>query len=376
MVSPRENLLRTLRCEDPQWIPVFLHLFPNENPTQGIPEELKHVFDSSSGILAHDILKLGEHLGAEDFMLPVPSPAKLVSDTCSVETEQVEEGKFVSSISTPKGELRQVTEVREGSPSLVTDRYVKTIDDAVRLIEYFASFRIESVPDNVKEIGAMQKLLGDRGLLFCRTVGTPLGMCYRVYSDIVSLVYMIADDPKTIGELFGCMEEQYFRLYECMLREAPEIDAFLGMDDTSTTLISPNMFDSFNVELTNKRADLCHAYGKIYMHHSCGLIHDLLAIYRKTRMDGVDAFTPPPIGNVGYTEGRKLIGPGYSMISGLSGGLESLNKDVLCRQVADSFEDARTAGNVAFGVGGSHLTFSALELIFKEAEKMKRVSTI
>ena len=376
IISPRENLLRTLRCEDPQWVPVCPHLFPNENPTQGIPEELRDVLDSSSGILAHDILELGEYFGAGDFMLPVPAPAYLVSDTCSVETKQLGKGTSVSTMSTPKGELRQVTESREGFPSLATERYVATIDDVVRLIEYFASLRVQPIPGNMEQIAALQTRAGDKGVLFCRTFGTPLGMCYRVYSDIVNLVYMIADDPKTIGALFACMEEKYLELYEFMLREAPEIDAFLGMDDTSTSLISPNMFDSFNVELTNKRADLCHAHGKIYMHHSCGLIHDLLPLYRKTRMDGVDAFTPPPIGDVGYIEGRKLLGPKYSMISGLTGGLLSMEKDLICRRVTDRFEDARAAGNVVFSVGGAHLTFPALELFFTEAHRLRTVCGI
>ena len=374
MISPRENLLRTLRCEDPQWIPIILHLFPNENPTQGIPEELRDVFDSSSGILAHDILKLGEYFGAEDFMLPVPSPAKLVSNTCSVVTEQVEKEKFVSTMSTPKGELRQVMQVREGNPSLVTERYVKTLDDAVKLLAYFESLHIEPVPDNMKVIRALPKLLRDKGLLFCRTSGTPLGMCYRVFSDITSLVYMIADDPNTVVELFDSMEEKYYQLFDYMLRETPEIDVYFGMDDTSTTLISPNMFDSFNVELTNKRADLCHGYGKMYMHHSCGLIHDLLPTYRKTRMDGVDSFTPPPIGDVGFIEGRELLGPKYSLISGYGGGLKSLSKDDICRHIEGRFEEARTAGNLVFFVGGSHLAFSELEFLYTEGEKMKTAS--
>jgi len=360
-----------LRCEDPLWVPVCVGLYPNENPTLGIPEELRDVFSSSSGSPAQEILKLGEYFRAKDFMLPVPPPAALVSNTCLIETGPVENGRFVSTLSTPKGELRQVTEVPEGYQRLITERYVKTIDDAVRLIEYFASLRVELIPDNVKKIKDVQKLVGDKGLLFCRTFGTPLGMCYRVYSDITNLVYMITDDPKTIGDLFACMEEKYFQLYEFMLRATPEIDAFFGMDDTSTTLISPDMFDSFNVELTNKRADLCHTYGKIYMHHSCGLIHDLLPIYRKTRVDGIDAFTPPPIGNVGYTEGRKLLGPKYSMTSGLGSGLRSMEKDVICSHVADRFKDAKTAGNVLLYVGGAHLTFSAMELIFTEAQKMQ-----
>lgn len=371
MMSPRENLLQALRCENPQWIPVCPHLFPNENPTQGIPEELGKVFCLSSGSLAGNILKLGEYFGAEDYMLPVSVPAVLVSDTCSIERKQVEKGKSVITLSTPKGGLRQTTESMEGYPSMVTERYVKTIDDAIRLTAYFTSLRVAAAPDALKQIKDIQKLIGDKGVLFCRAPGTPMGMCYRVYSDITNLIYMIADTPQTMKDLFACMEEKYLQLYEDMLRQAPEIDVFMGMDDTSTTLISPAMFDSFNVELTNKRADLCHACGKIYMHHSCGLIRNLLPIYRKTRMDGVDAFTPPPIGDVGYAEGRKLLGPKYSIRTPLANGLQSLDKDVICRHVADRFKDARTAGSLVFSVGGAHLSFAAMELMFAEAQKMK-----
>lgn len=371
MMNPRENLLQTLRCENHQWIPVCPYLFPNENPTQGIPEELKEAFSSSSGNLAGDILKLGEYLGAEDYLLPVPEPAALVSDTCSFETKEVEKGKFVTTLSTPKGELRQIAEEMPGYPRMVTERYAKTIEDVAKLIEYFSSLSVKVAPEIVKKIKDLQKLAGERGVLFCRTNGTPLGMCYRVYSDITNLIYLIADAPRTMKELFDCMEDKYLQLYEGMLRAAPEIDAFFGMDDTSTTLISPDMFDSFNVELTNKRADLCHACGKIYMHHSCGLIRNLLPIYRKTRMNGVDAFTPPPIGDVGYAEGRKLLGPGYSMLSGLANGLSSLDMDAIRRQVIHRFRDARAAGNVIFCIGGSHLSFAAMKLMLAEAQKMK-----
>jgi len=370
MMSPRENLLQTLRCEKPQWVPVCPYLFPNENPTRGIPEELKEAF-SSSGSLAGNIMKLGEYLGAEDYMLPVSAPAVLVSDTCSFETKEVEKGKFVTTLSTPKGELRQIAEAMPGYPSMVTERYVKTIDDIPRLIEYFSSLRVKLAPEVLEEIKKTKVLMGGKGVLFCRTNGTPLGMCYRVYSDLTNLIYLVADAPGTMKELFDCMEDKYLQLYEGMLRAAPEIDAFFGMDDTSTTLISPAMFESFNVELTNKRADLCHAGGKIYMHHSCGLIRNLLPIYRKTRMNGVDAFTVPPIGNVGYAEGREILGPGYSMLSGLANGLGALDKDAICRQVTHRFADARAAGNVIFSVGGAHLSFAAMELMLAEAQKMK-----
>lgn len=370
-MSPRENLLQTLRCEKPQWIPVCPYLFSNENPVRGVPEALGEVFRLSSGALAGNILKLGEYLGADDYLLPVPAPADLVSDTCSVETREAEKGKFIKILSTPKGQLRQISEAMPGYPGMVTERYVKALADVPKLIEYFNSLRVRAAPETVKKIQDVKKMAGGRGALFCRTNGTPLGMCYRVYSDITNLIYMIADEPGTMKELFDCMEEKYFKLYEGMLRAAPEIDAFFGMDDTSTTLISPDMFDSFNVELINRRADLCHANGKIYMHHSCGLIRGLLPVYRKTRMNGVDAFIAPPVGNVGYAEGREILGPGYSMIAGLANGLGAMDEDAIHRHVARRFKDARMAGNVVFYVGGAHLSFTALEMIFAEARKLK-----
>ena len=40
--------------------------------------------------------------------------------------------------------------------------------------------------------------------------------------------------------------------------------AFVGMDDTSTTTISPAMFEACNLALTDQRADLCHRAGKLY----------------------------------------------------------------------------------------------------------------
>lgn len=371
-MTSRDNLLETLRCGDPQWIPVCPYLFPNENPTQGVPEKLKDPFASVSKNLARSILQLGEYLGAEDYMFPVPKPADLVSDTCSTRRDQIAENKFLTVMETPKGELRQVTQRPPGQPPLVTERYVKTEEDATKLLAYFQSLRVEPNLKGLEEIKEIRQFCGDKGILFCRTVGTPLGMCYRVYADLVNLIYLIADAPATVGELFECMEEKYQHLIACMLAEAPEIDAFFGMDDTSSTLISPSMFERFNVNLTNARADLCHARGKIYMHHSCGLLRNLLPAYRKTRMDGVDAFTAPPIGDVGYAEGRKVLGPGYSMKSGLASGLPSVEKEAVSQHVADRFADARKAGWVAFGVGGASLTFPEMQRLFDEAERMKR----
>ncbi len=91
----------------------------------------------------------------------------------------------------------------------------------------------------------------------------------------------------------------------------------VSVDDTSTTAISPAIFESCNLDLTDARAGQAHAAGKFYFHHSCGHIRDLLQLYRRTAMDAVHAFTIPPLGNVTVAEGRKNLGDRITMIAGV-----------------------------------------------------------
>ncbi len=77
------------------------------------------------------------------------------------------------------------------------------------------------------------------------------------------------------------------------------------------------MFAACNLDLTDARADLAHAAGKLYFHHSCGLIRDLLPLYRQTRMDAVHAFTTPPMGDVTIAQGRAALGDRITIIAGL-----------------------------------------------------------
>jgi hypothetical protein len=68
------------------------------------------------------------------------------------------------------------------------------------------------------------------------------------------------------------------------------------------------MFEACNLDLTDARIDAAHAAGTLCVHHSCRLIRDLLALYRRTGMDAVHAFTIPPRGNVTVAEARRALG--------------------------------------------------------------------
>ena len=378
MTTPRENLLASLWCRDQQWIPVSPGLTPNEHPTRDIPEALTDVFDPDNVTWgdhkrnAELLLRLGDYLGAEDYFVPVNGPADLQSESCAFRHEELDARSGRTTLSTPAGELHRITVRVEGQPPMVTERFVKTVGDARILTEYFRSMKVVLNPKYRRDARDVRDMVGDRGVLFCRTSGTPLGMCYRIYFGLPELIYLLADEPAVMGDLFACMEEKYLSLYDAMLEASPEIDAYMGMDDTSTTLISPAMFERYNVALTSARADLCRRRNRLYLHHSCGLIRDLLPVYAKTSMSGVDAFTTPPVGNVGIVEGRSLLGPGYAIRTGLGRCPESMDAAGVRERIAGRCDEARRAGHVVFtcgGGGGSSFTRMAMQFEFAQQRK-------
>ncbi len=112
-------------------------------------------------------------------------------------------------------------------------------------------------------------VVGNDGLVLGAMDGTPLGMFFRVYSGVAVLAYLWADAPDALRDCFAVMEANY--LTRLKIGVQSDIDVVVSVDDTSTTAISPAMFESCNLGLTDARADAAHAAGKLYFHHSCGL---------------------------------------------------------------------------------------------------------
>jgi hypothetical protein len=349
-MTPRENLLKTIKCEDPEWMPIVFYADRFNQPSlEGMPEDLANLFREKlkpGGNVWEVFLPMSDYLGINEYVFFPPSPYRM---TCAegVEEYDFKEGENkVHVIKTPKGELKQIVKPGIGAGTILK-RYVSNLEDLAIFMEYALSWKPEPNIKNIEQIRTIKSLIGDNGIIINGNEGTPLGMMYRLYANITELIYMTMDAPEMVQELFDIMEDKYQDGMKMLFEETPEIDVYLGMDDTSTTIISPGMFEKYNVNLTDQRTDLAQKYDRIYMHHSCGLIKDLLPIYRKTKMAGVNAFTTPPIGNVTFKEGRELLGPDISIYGGYETGLVATDTpDYMKEVISRRCKEARDAKNV------------------------------
>ena len=381
MLTRRENLFRIFRHEMPEWIPVCGHVDPYNQPSrEGMDPNLAAAMGTVRWSDESTVF-FSRYLGM-DVMDYMSAPVRRNRKRVSVEYRQ--EGEDAIEVwHTPAGELRQARRrCREDGTSYIVEHLVKGAADLPALAAVFADEELQADPDALEAIRKRRELVGDDGILMCFMPGTPLGMMYRVYSGVEALAYLCADAPQALRDLFSVMERNYQEQFRIAVSAAA--DAFVTMDDTSTTTISPRMFEEHSVPCTDQRAAVCHRAGKLYFHHSCGLIRDLLPLYRRTRMDAVHAFTVPPIGNVTVAEGRRALAPyrigaglgdRITIIASMGGAMAEVAWDpermrVWVRQI---FQDAHPEDHFILGLPAyPHRTMAETRAVREECRRYQR----
>ena len=112
------------------------------------------------------------------------------------------------------------------------------------------------------------------------------------------------------------------------------------------------MFEEFCLGYTDRMADAVHEYGALYVHHSCGLINNLLDLYRQTRMDAVDALCIKPIGDIdSLAEAKAKLGPRIVMIAGLIQIFGNMDdRAAVAEGIAKMFRDVAPGDNTILGL--------------------------
>ncbi len=353
-MTPRENLLKVFRHEIPEWIPLFGHCDPYNQPNR---EGMDPALAKALGTVQWgdtSTVTFSRWLGL-DIMDWFGLPSVRITRRRVTVESHTDGDETVQIWHTPAGTLREVTRVcREDNGAVSsnhTEHRVKTPADLEALAAIYEDEVVELDPEGVRRTRERRELIGDDGLTLGSMDGTPLGMMYRVYCGVETLAYLWMDAPDALRDCFAVMEKKY--LERLRIGVQSDIDTVVSVDDTSTTAISPAMFEACNMDLTNARADAAHAAGKLYMHHSCGHIRDLLPLYRQTRMDGVHAFTVPTIGNVTVAEGRRLLGDRITIMAGvkeLCGSME--DRKAVRESIHQMLREADPGDHFIAGVAG------------------------
>ena len=235
-----------------------------------------------------------EDMGADPLIRGAGFAWKKKSTRCEQKIE-VKGNKRYTTLSTPYGELKtEHTYVEKGNTWFQSSYPVKTLEDMKALQAYFEDLIIEPAID---EWNQNEQAVGERALLL-PLVGVDMKSSLQTlvenWMGTEQAAYMLFDYPDEMEELLAVMRQKSMRTVEYTVQSGAA--AALFWEDSSTTNVSPALYEQYVEPEITAWAKVLQQSGKLLLHHACGLIHDLLPLMGRQGIAAVESLTPPPHG--------------------------------------------------------------------------------
>jgi len=168
-------------------------------------------------------------------------------------------------------------------------------------------------PDFENYIKAEQAL-GDGGLATTSFLNTPLMDLIETCWGLENTYYLLHDYPTEVEAVLEGLHEVQRKTVE-RIAESPA-PVVIEYENTSSTLLSPAIFNRYCLPILNEYADILISSGKIFLVHMCGKLKAFQPGLAAAHFDGVADIPPLPTGNFTLDEAAASL-PGKIVIGGI-----------------------------------------------------------
>ena len=166
--------------------------------------------------------------------------------------------------------------------------------------------------------GRYDELLAEWAGLGAPTAYIPRVNVQHLYIDTMGVeaaVFALHDWPAEVEKYFAALEELDDRLMDVINASPVQIINF--GDNVHASTLSPELFVKYVLPVYQRRCGRLHAGGKFVHAHWDGDCRPLLPLARETGLDGIEAITPVPQGDVTLEETRTALGDKMFLIDGI-----------------------------------------------------------
>lgn len=253
----------------------------------------RNVFTWESNIMKWVLPRISDE-GSESYIVE-----RYVGDGVSVSKEETtdEKGTLLTlKYKTPGYTLTGRFLFTKGSPyiSYPIEPLIKTIED-LEAYEYIK--KKEKYIPNYSNFIKEDKRIGDTEIATDIGPESPIQTLITVLIGVEKFytVFFVDYLDKLIS-LMDMMHEKNLECYE-IIANSPA-DVVIDYENTSTTLVSPEIYKRYSLPCINDYADILHERNKIYLTHRCGKLKNLLVFLREGRDDGITEISPAPTGDL------------------------------------------------------------------------------
>jgi len=329
-MTPRERLLAAYRGQVPDRVPALADL-SYWHAAHGGGKFIPGKTDGANAEKIPRLLELHRQTGAAIHLNLGTFYREHYDDTVRVESG-ISGEHYRHRFETPIG---AVEEVRQWSPVTfswpIIHRMVCGVED-LKVVRYlFEHVRYTTCWDVFWQV---DRLVGDLGLPLVQSPYTGLGFLMSRYAGIERTVYLAMDEPEQFEETIATINAAHERVFT-LLAEGPS-QVLLQSDNLSSDVQSPSWLERYSGGYYRKMARIAHACGKPLVSHLDGRLRGLLRTLATMGIDGLDAVTPAPWGDLSPQACRDEAGPALV----LSGGIppDSFRPEVPLRVLDEQIE--------------------------------------
>lgn len=217
-------------------------------------------------------------------------------------------------IETPVGTVTMVMESTPTSPQHITRKWWAENKEDIQVLTYVAEN--SSWAWNQEHFDATKHLWGNLG---APTIYMPRVNIQHLYIDVMGVqqaVYGLMDYPEIIERYFKAVDENHSRMID-VINTSP-IDIINFGDNLHGGTLPPYYFEKYVQPSYIKRCDQLHSAGKFVYSHWDGDTKSLLPFAKTCGLDGIEAITPKPQGDVTLEEVKEALGDDLYLIDGIA----------------------------------------------------------
>jgi len=181
-----------------------------------------------------------------------------------------------------------------------------------------------SYQKNIKEIG-------ESGIYVPTIEPSPVQLLLEYEMGVENFYYLLHDYPEEVEELIAIIHKCRMQQYRIIASTMP-YDMIIPVENTSTALISPDLYRKYSMPHIRDFVNIMHEHGKKAVIHMCGHLNNLLMDIKETGLDGIHALTPKPIGNTDFERALDVLGEKLIIVGCLDSTVFQ-KKDVTTREI-------------------------------------------
>lgn len=352
-MPPKERWLSALRCEPVDKIPFWPKIDSAYVPYQ------KEPYRSMSIDALHKFIGSDQHIG-------IGACIKTIRKETSISSSH-SNGIMTTIYETPFGSLKAVNRYDDVSCSWHPIEFpIKTRED-IKIMSFFASDATDEFDENqFEQAQAIVESVGENGIITTGIGVSPLMDWLQHLAGIDNGHFMLNDYRDEVETLFDVMHKYLIRRSEIVSEKCPASIVY-SVENTSTTLISPDMFRKYCYNHLIDYGKIITSNGKFHILHQCGHLKKLLADIDKLPSNGIEAFTSPPVGNTTLKDGRDVFAD-KCLIGGTNAYLWTRSDSEIIYQIKHDLDELPHHRGIVLTSGGVMPPLCPPETIKKVAE--------